>query len=252
MYDLRYSTTLSAGSSDEIPLKFSDSGLSFSTEGCMKGEISVCGCESFEPCIKVPEYVNGGRSRYHVVAIAPNAFSEKTSISSIILPESIRDIGYRAFYGCSSMNDFILPSSVRRIGFRAFEGCVSLSSIAISFKNPFFRTFPGGLLCSLKKVDGRLVPSEVIRAPYSLSGSVTVPEGITKIGSESFEGCSGLTEVVLPDEVSAVMYRAFVGCSSLEHVCVPDRTSVGFHAFPDSVSVETRQVGGPSGEVLQE
>ncbi len=244
--------TVPVGSSDEIPLKFSDSGLSFSTEGCMKGEIAVCGCEIFEPSIKVPEYVNGGRGRYHVVALAPNAFSEKSSIRSIFLPDSIRDIGYRAFYGCSSMDDFILPSSVRRIGFRAFEGCTSLSSIAISFKNPFFRTFPGGILCSLKKVDGKLVPSEVIRAPYSLSGSVSVPDGITKIGSESFEGCSGLTEVVLPDEVSSVMYRAFEGCSSLEHVCVPDRAAVGFHAFPDAVSVEKRHVEVASDEVSQE
>ena len=243
--DIRHSLTLSPGSSDEIPLTFSSSGFRFSTLGCMKGEVAVSGCETVERCYVVPENVAGGRGRYRVTAVAPNAFSGFGQLRSVVLPGSIREIGYRAFCGCSSLDDFILPKSVRRIGFRAFEGCTSLASIAVHPANPFFRTFPGGVLCSLN-------PFEVIRAPYAISGSFSVPEGVTRIGSESFEGCSDLEEVIIPDGVKSVMYRAFQGCSSLSRVRIPDSSIIGFHAFPDSASVEVRPAGPISDDVVEE
>ncbi len=243
--DIKYSLTLDTGSSDEIPISFSSSGLKYSTKGCMKGEIAVSGCESPDRSIKVPEYVSGGNGRYHVTSIASNAFSDLKILRSVFLPDSIREIGYKAFSGCSSFDDFVLPASVRKVGFRAFEGCSALSSIAVDSKNPFFKTYPGGILCSKK-------PFEVIRAPYSISGSVTIPEGVTKIGSESFEGCTGLTEVVLPDGVEHVMYRAFEGCSSLSSVCAPEGASIGFHAFPDGVTVELRHVEASDSDVAEE
>jgi len=243
--EVKYSTTLPPGSSDEIPLSFSSSGLKYSTAGCMKGEIAVSGCESPDRSIKVPEFVSGGYGRYRVTAVASNAFSDLKILRSVFLPDSIREIGYKAFSGCSSFDDFLIPASVRKIGFRAFEGCTSLSSIAVDPKNPFFKTYPRGILC-LKK------PFEVIRAPYSISGSVTIPEGVTKIGSESFEGCSGLTEVVLPDDVKNVMYRAFEGCSSLSSVCAPEGATIGFHAFPDGVTLELRHVEVSDSDIAEE
>ncbi len=249
--DIRYSITVPVGSADEFPIRFSSSGLLFSTFGCMKGEVSVCGCNSQDISIVVPEHVSSGRGQYRVVSLAPNAFADMKSVRSIFLPDSIRDIGYRAFYGCSSMDDFVLPASVRRIGFRAFEGCVSLTSIAISPKNPYFKTLPGGLLCSTRVVDGVTMPFEVIRAPYTLSGSVNIPYGVTKIGSESFDGCSGITEVSVPDGLDSVMYRAFNGCSGLSRICVPDCAKIGFHAFPDAVSVETRHAEPLSDDVTE-
>jgi|GEM_PF-1426586 len=252
IFDIRFSITLPSGSTDEVPLAFSESFIKYSTAGCMKGEIAVVGCKIGDICFKIPEYVSDGRKSYHVVTIGPNAFSGMDSLKSVILPNSIREIGYMAFAGCSSLDDFILPASVRRIGFRAFKGCTSMPYIAVHHANPFFKTMPGGVLCSMKSVDGESVPSELIRAPYSLSGSFTVPSGLTKIGSESFEGCSGLTEVVLPDEVDSVMYRAFEGCPSLSRISVPDRASIGFHAFPADADVETREVVASAGDVLEE
>jgi len=252
IFDIRFSITLPLGSAEEVPFVFTESFLKFSTAGCMKGEIAVIGCKVGDSFYKIPEYVSDGRKNYHVVSIGPNAFSGMDFLKSVILPNSIREIGYMAFAGCSSLDDFIIPASVRRIGFRAFKGCTAMPYIAVHHDNPFFKTLPGGVLCAMKTVDGESVPSEIIRAPYSLNGSFTAPSGLTRIGSESFEGCSGLTEVMLPDEVDSVMYRAFEGCPSLSHISLPDKASIGFHAFPEDALVETREVPASTGDVLEE
>jgi hypothetical protein len=44
---------------------------------------------------------------------------------------NLSKIGSRAFRGCSSLTSIILPLSIRQIGFDAFSNCSSLSRIAI-------------------------------------------------------------------------------------------------------------------------
>lgn len=61
-----------------------------------------------------------------VTAIDARAFEGNTSITSVILPESIRSIGDKAFYGCSSLASIDL-SGVAEIGKVAFGYCSSLS-----------------------------------------------------------------------------------------------------------------------------
>ncbi|MDY3225228.1 MAG: leucine-rich repeat protein [Candidatus Faecousia sp.] len=48
--------------------------------------------------------------------------------------------------------------------------------------------------------------------------SVVLPEGITSIGSNAFNGCTGLTGITFPDSVSAVGGGAFRGCTKLTQV----------------------------------
>ena len=47
------------------------------------------------------------------------------------MPARLTRISRRAFKGCSSLKSVILPSTVRYIGFDAFAGCSSLSHISI-------------------------------------------------------------------------------------------------------------------------
>ena len=90
---------------------------------------------------------------------------------------------------------------------------------------------------------------------------VTVPEGITVIGSqafrqsnvtsvklpssleiivrEAFEGCSLLKEIVIPEGVHTIDSYAFSGCVSLKEVKLPKTLKViGFHAFQSCSSLE--------------
>ena len=62
--------------------------------------------------------------------------------------------------------------------------------------------------------------------------SVTIPEAVTSIDSEAFEGCSGLTSVTIPEAVTSISWRTFSGCTGLTSVTIPESvTSIDSEAF---------------------
>ena len=69
---------------------------------------------------------------------------------------------------------------------------------------------------------------------FSCSGvtSITLPNGLTKIGNDAFSSCSGLTEIIFPDCLVSIGDRAFQGCSGITSVVLPSNVqTVGFAAF---------------------
>lgn len=67
-------------------------------------------------------------------------------------------------------------------------------------------------------------------APYIKK--VVVESGITKIGTQMFNGYTNITEVILPDTVSSIGKSAFQSCSSLTKINIPSSvTEVGKYAF---------------------
>lgn len=51
--------------------------------------------------------------------------------------------------------------------------------------------------------------------------SVVIPNSVTSIGGRIFEGCIGLTSVTLPNSVPTIGIWAFEGCSSLTSINIP-------------------------------
>ena len=54
-----------------------------------------------------------------------------SSLTSIIIPNSLTSIGNRAFEGCTSLKSITIPNSVTWIGEHAFYYCTSLASVTI-------------------------------------------------------------------------------------------------------------------------
>ena len=85
--------------------------------------------------------------------------------------------------------------------------------------------------------------------------SITIPEGVTSIGSEAFSGCSSLASITIPESVTSIGYYALSGCSSLQstYIKAPSLTSYGTNAFincPTTIYVplgseETYKTGWP-------
>ena len=62
--------------------------------------------------------------------------------------------------------------------------------------------------------------------------SLTLPAGITEIGSDAFYGCDGLTSLTLPAGITSIGSFAFCNCSGLTSLTLPAGiTSIGSFAF---------------------
>lgn len=151
----------------------------------------------------------------------------------------------------SSIRTIRLGSSVSSVSPDAFDSAASLTSIEVSADNP-----------RLASVDGILYTkdmAELIRCPQGMSGDVTVPDGVTAVGRNAFQGCSGIVSVSLPDGLETVGSGAFSGCTSLASVDLPDGLlTIGDRAFsycsaltglaiPDSVTSIGTAVAAASG-----
>jgi hypothetical protein len=55
--------------------------------------------------------------------IGPGAFSQNNKINKVILPNTVKEIGMRAFAGCTNLADINIEN-IEKIGEVAFEGTV--------------------------------------------------------------------------------------------------------------------------------
>ena len=63
-----------------------------------------------------------------------NAFYDCTSLTNIEIPESVKSIEKYTFYNCTSLKSIEIPKSVESIGFRAFWNCTSLEEVIFKGK----------------------------------------------------------------------------------------------------------------------
>jgi len=67
---------------------------------------------------------------------------------------------------------------------------------------------------------------------------ITIPNGVTSIGSWAFQGCTSLASVTIPNGVTEIGGLAFKGCASLASVTIPNSvTEIGSEAFQRCTSL---------------
>ena len=175
--------------------------------------------------VNIPNEVTYMNRTRAVTAIGDDAFSNRTSVTLVTIPNSVTRIGAGAFYGCNRLPSFVIPNSVTSIENSAFSNCTGLNFVnignsVISIGNSAFSNCTG--LTSV------MLPNSVIsigdRVFYGCTGltSVTFSNSLASIGESAFYGCSGLTSVNIPTSLSIVKRDAFYNCTGLEKVIVND------------------------------
>ena len=181
-----------------------------------------------------------------VTSIGDYAFSYCSSLTSITFGDNpqLTSIGNSAFSVCSSLTSIEIPNSVTSIGNSAFASCESLTSIEIP--NSVTSIGDGAFLhCeSLTSIE---IPNSVTSigdwAFYYCSSltSIEIPNSVTFIGEEAFYYCSSLTSITFGDnpQLTSIGERAFYYCESLTSIEIPNSvTSIGDYAFYDCDGLE--------------
>ena len=87
-------------------------------------------------------------------------------------------------------------------------------------------------------INGSLQPVHR-RFPDSIE-RVEIPDGITSIGSNVFDGCKNLTKVTIPGSVRAIGDRAFERCDHLVEISLPEGLeTIGTQAFYNCTSLQS-------------
>ena len=193
--------------------------------------------------IQIPNIIDG-----KFVTEIGTIFSSETGITSINIPEGIEIIGAKAFFGCTGLKcKIIFPSSLKEIGESAFYQCSGIQGDLNSIveqgiktgKNAFYKC--GGMTGNIKVLIDTLGDDvvEIEENQFSgfsgLTGTLKIPERITKIGANAFSKCSGLTAIEFETESSLqeIGSYAFSQCTGVSNkLDLPDTvTTIGEYAF---------------------
>jgi hypothetical protein len=149
----------------------------------------------------------------------------------LVIPESVTyddktypvtAIDSYAFWGCSGLTSVTIPNSVTEIGKAAFARCSGLTAIIVDDENTMYDSRDN---CNaiIETTTNKLVAA---------CKNTTIPNSVTSIGKQAFEGLSEITSIVIPCMVTSIESSAFYGCTGLTDILFPNSlVSIGDYAF---------------------
>ena len=118
--------------------------------------------------------IPGNINSYRVTTIGTNAFYEQTSLTGVMIPDSVTNIGEGPFAYCSGLTNINVAE--------ANPSYVSAGGVSFNITMTRLIQYPAGLL----------------------AGSYAIPNSVTSIGDSAFDGCSGLHQAYFEGNAPSV------------------------------------------------
>ncbi len=205
--------------------------------------------------IVIPESVENDKQVYTVVRIGDNAFrgvfnnANNGSLTSVVIPNTVKEIGSRAFEYRASLTSVTLPDQLETMGREAFLLCSALKKIEIPAS---LKTIPFGAFNSCSKMEYAILHEglEIIESQAFANCNWlefknedkekfdSVPNTVTSIGTNVFTNCKYIYNFTVGNNVvwdEPTGWCGFDGCSRLESVELSDGiTSIDNYCFRDT------------------
>lgn len=210
---------VSASASDVIIIEGEKNGFRY--EIYNNEAVTILSYKGSEQDVIIPSEIDG----YPVKGILNGAFCNRMMLESVVIPDSVVDIGGNAFYYCGRLASVVVGDGVTKIGYGAFEGCSSLKNVTLGKNLTSIGDRVFGGCCALKSI---VIPdsvtemgSYVFRQCLALE-SVNIPKGMKKIGGGTFESCRSLECIIIPENITIILEDAFLKCRSLANIEVSE------------------------------
>lgn len=179
-----------------------------------KNVTNIYGAGYFGECNMTSLTVDAENAKY--ADLGSNAIFEKTANKLVVgcnassVPAGVTTIGYESFWAISDPFTLTLPASVTTIEARAFHLANGLMAINI----------PSGV-------------TEIGEGTFAGCSITTLalPDALTTIGREAFNGCPELTTLTLGSELTTIGEGAFSGCDKLTSLNIPAKVTTLENAF---------------------
>lgn len=188
---------------------------------------------AFEGCSSLTEIVVPNS----VTSIASSAFEGCVSLKQIVIPDSVTSIGSQVFDGCSSLTEIVIPDSVTNMGYCSFENCLTIYCEVESKPSGWDSDWnmlnrPVVWDCNNNDVatDGYIY-TIVDGLRYALKDGVAIATR-QSINIATANISKTVTYKSVDYSVTSIGNSSFSWCNSLTEIVIPDSvTSIGNYAF---------------------
>lgn len=158
-----------------------------------------------------------------VTTIYDQAFAENKAITSVTIPESVKEIGMHAFLNCENLTEIKLPSNLEEIG-----GDI-LGNTAYSLDG--------------KNWDGEYlyIDNYLLKGTDQVTGDVTIKDSTKLIADFTFSHNRNITSATIPASVKTLGSYVFSSCEKLSSVTLNEGTeTIGFGCFENTAISEIK------------
>ena len=164
-------------------------------------------------------------ANYAVTSMADDAFAYCNQLTSIVLPQTLRNLGKNAFLSCTRLTSCIIPdSTITEIPFEAFlkagliefrvpEGVTYIEQRSFEQMPNLLRVHLANSVKSLTSWSFYNLPalqdpiyndSLFVLMPDNYQGAYTIPSSIKVICNMAFYGCTKVTSLTIPEGVEQI------------------------------------------------
>ena len=199
----------------------------------------------------------------HSTEVEDYVFTNCNTLSSLIIGPKVNRIGRDNFANCASLEKAIFKDSETELELIGAWSTSYTQGFGFFGNSPIKELYCGrnisnryGTFMNLPYLTDLTISEHVtniVRGQFKDDiglKKVILPNSITYIGDNAFDGCTSLAELSMPSQLKTIDDEAFANCVCLKNIEIPASvTGIGAQAFENCKALTTINIGDNVGSI---